>query len=165
MKNPETGRTLYLLRHAEAENTSPDQERRLTETGKAEARRLGLIMRERKYRPELIYCSTARRTRDTLNELKLFSRMDYRDEAYNATAEQLFAMIRNAGKTPSLLVLAHNPGIHTLAAGLIGQGDPELLLKVSQSYPPATLAVLTFDGAWEQLGLRGARLASLIIMR
>ena len=43
----------------------------------------------------------------------------------------------------TVMVVAHYPGVQTLARRLAGWGDEEELLRMSQKFPTAGLAVLT----------------------
>ena len=58
-------RELLLLRHAKSSWDQPgmaDHERDLDPRGLAAARRMGALLRERNLIPDLVLCSTARRT-------------------------------------------------------------------------------------------------------
>jgi phosphohistidine phosphatase len=62
--------TLSLLRHAKSSwknPTLPDHDRPLNSRGKAQAPMVGKAMAKRGLNPDLVLCSTARRTRDTLD--------------------------------------------------------------------------------------------------
>ncbi len=61
--------TLCLLRHAKSSSsnpTLPDRDRPLATRGVTDAPLMGKAMAERGIDPELVLCSSARRTRDTL---------------------------------------------------------------------------------------------------
>ncbi|HMU81819.1 MAG TPA: phosphohistidine phosphatase SixA [Leptospiraceae bacterium] len=56
---------LLLARHAEAESSTPDSERSLTEKGKSDARRMARVLRQTGWQFEEILCSPLRRTVQT----------------------------------------------------------------------------------------------------
>ena len=56
---------IWLLRHAEAEDGSPDAERELTEKGKKQARNAGLALKALGVEPEPCFTSPKVRARDT----------------------------------------------------------------------------------------------------
>ena len=61
---------LVLLRHAKAIPASPDlddRDRRLADRGRSDAIRIGQFLKEESCVPELVLCSTALRTRETLD--------------------------------------------------------------------------------------------------
>jgi len=64
-------KTLIILRHAKAEAGEDDHARRLAERGVREAGQMGAAMAERGIVPQKILCSTARRTRETLESLHI----------------------------------------------------------------------------------------------
>jgi phosphohistidine phosphatase len=64
--------TLYLLRHAKSDwsdLTLPDERRGLSQRGRRDARLLAALLRRDHIEPDLILCSTAQRTRETLELL------------------------------------------------------------------------------------------------
>ena len=60
-------RRLYLFRHAKAEphGARPDHERVLAKRGRVDAEAMGERLAERGDTPELVLCSTSRRTLET----------------------------------------------------------------------------------------------------
>ena len=63
-------KTLYLLRHAKSswdDSRVSDFDRPLNNRGRREAEKIAEYMKENKYIPEYIICSTAKRTRETLD--------------------------------------------------------------------------------------------------
>ena len=58
-----------------------------------------------------------------------------------------------------LLILAHNPGLHELALGLIASGDPAGRQALANNLPTAGVAVIDFKiDNWEKVGFRTGRL-------
>jgi phosphohistidine phosphatase len=56
---------IWLLRHAEAEDGSPDAERKLTEKGEKQARNAGLALKKLGVKPEACFASPKVRAADT----------------------------------------------------------------------------------------------------
>jgi phosphohistidine phosphatase len=116
-------RTLYLLRHAKsswAEPALPDWNRPLAPGGRRDAKRIAKHLVQLKIQPELVFCSSAERTRETLELVRTAlgptSTVTLDDELYGASAEQLLERIRLVPEeTGSVLMIGHNPGLQDLA--------------------------------------------------
>lgn len=143
-------KTLYLLRHAHTLPAGPegDKARKLSPQGEMDARALGRVMAEKQYRPTYILCSPATRTRQTLacvleslGEIET----DFPELIYErSTGDILHAIHGVPGDYSGLLVVAHNPSIHQLAAMLAGSGDDAVLRRLrTEGYSPCTLTVLS----------------------
>ena len=61
------GRTLVIVRHAKSswDYDVDDHERPLSARGRRDAEALGRLLSQRSLRPDLVFCSTATRTRQT----------------------------------------------------------------------------------------------------
>lgn len=137
---------LFLLRHAEASMNAPtDRERPLTENGLAQATTLGAEMKRQGFVPDFIYCSPARRTRQTFEKLSFENvPSEQPDRLYNAPAGDILSFIQNTSDDiANLLVVAHNPGIHQIAAMLAEDDNSAESSKLRMGYSPATLTVLS----------------------
>lgn len=127
-----------------------DHERPLKKRGERAARLMGAHLRQAGLVPEQVLCSTARRTRDTLEGLALPDELPRRfePELYLATPGRMLDRLETVeASCRSLLLIAHNPGTAQLAAWLTGSGDPAAAQRMATKYPTAGLAVLEFDGA------------------
>jgi hypothetical protein len=72
-------RILLVLRHAQTEDTRPgsrDSERRLTPDGERDAEQVGDYLRKQDIMIDTVLCSSAARTRQTLELLKLGDQLD-----------------------------------------------------------------------------------------
>jgi phosphohistidine phosphatase len=141
-----TARTLLILRHATAANTPEDADERrpLTRTGLAEAARVGRALAGLK--PEHVLCSTALRTRQTWQqisgELPARPKVEFEPLIYAAGPETLRELVwATDPDVTTLLLIGHNPAVHELAWSLLGDQAP-------RSFPPASLAIVTFTGSW-----------------
>jgi phosphohistidine phosphatase len=159
--------TLSLLRHAKSSWDTPgldDFDRPLARRGEEAAPRMGAFMKKHKIAPELILCSTAVRTRQTLDlvlpHLAGTPAVAYEDGLYLAAAGTLLARVRkiDAGITHAMLV-GHDPGLHELAMDLAATGDAEALAALARKFPTAGLAVIGFKAsAWSKIGSGKGRL-------
>ncbi|MFC0029622.1 histidine phosphatase family protein [Micromonospora chaiyaphumensis] len=131
-------RTLVLLRHAKAEQSQemPDEERPLTARGHADAAAAGAWLARHALLPDVVLCSTAKRTRQTWHGVALGATgsppeggpagsvpaVRYEPAAYDAHPDALLDVVRAVDpKAAYVLLIAHNPGISLLSALL----DPE----------------------------------------
>jgi phosphohistidine phosphatase len=163
---------LYLLRHAKAkpaEGNGADFDRGLASRGRRESPVMAAHMRTRGYLPEAILCSSARRTRETL-EL-LLSRLDHRADTdfdrrlYLATSTDLLRLIQELDDAASsAMVVGHNPGLHQLAIGLAGKGEAAGLHRMREKYPTLALAVLEFAvPRWRAVNWEGGTLVDFMV--
>lgn len=144
---------LFIMRHATADNTAQfndDHDKPLTQKGCKEARDIGKFMAEQHLLPTHILCSDARRTRQTLENMLPFlnkeTHIHYLHTLYLATPGEMLKIIT---ETPdschSLMVLAHNPGVHQLANFLAKEDESHELIELRRSFAPATLACFTVE--------------------
>lgn len=139
---------LYILRHAKAaapENVQ-DFDRPLAPQGVEDAAALGQLMVKQSYLPAAALCSTAKRTRETLDALELPGSTEtaHHERMYDASAGDLLEMVQSADDSAqSILLVGHNPAIHELALRLASEDSGlSLLQRLLQGYSPATLSVL-----------------------
>jgi phosphohistidine phosphatase len=159
--------TLSLLRHAKSSwsnPTLPDRERPLATRGVTDAPLMGKAMAERGIDPELVLCSSARRTRDTLDlvlpELRVEPKVDYVDALYHASPEQMLEMLHGIQPGANrVMLVGHNPEIQAFALDLVGAGPKHFRDRLSMKYPTAGLAVINFaSGLWKSVGVNSGTL-------
>jgi phosphohistidine phosphatase len=152
--------TLSLLRHAKsswADSRRKDIERPLNERGERDAPRLGAFMARHRLVPDLILCSPAVRTRQTLDlllpRLKASPEIVYEDALYlGAPAAMLKRLQRVAPMVHHAMLIGHNPGLQALAQALAEDGAEDDLEALTAKLPTAGLAVIEFDRAsWDQV--------------
>ena len=161
-----TTRHLLLVRHAHAAAGPDDHERPLDARGRREAAWLADVVARLAEPPSLVLCSTARRTRETLEALGLrpAPRVALERGLYSATAEQLRERVRAAEDEPGVLLVGHNPAIGELASALAGRGEAEALARLREKFPPGALAVLAFSVArWSELAPGAGRLEAFAV--
>ena len=160
--------TLALLRHAKSSWDQPglnDIDRPLNARGIAAAPVIGREIARLKLNPDLILCSTAKRTRETL-ALALpkaaagATPVLFEEALYMASAERLIERLQRVpGNTRTVLLIGHNPSLHNLALALAGRGEPDSLKSLADAFPTGALAILEFDAAdWHGLATGQGRL-------
>ena len=167
-------RTLYLLRHAKSswdDPRLPDHERPLSERGQRAAGQIALHLERNAIRPALVLCSSARRTRETLAAIRVAlgenADVVVEDELYGADAGQLVVRLRRCPpEAPSVMVIAHNPGLEDVAQHLAGDGDERALRQLRTKFPTGALATLDIgEHPWADLAPGQAYLVSLVTPR
>jgi phosphohistidine phosphatase len=160
--------TLILLRHAKSSWKNPglpDQDRALATRGQKDAPVVGRALSANGVAPELILCSSARRTRDTLAlmlpELKAEPKVVYDDALYHAPPARMLKMMQGTpAGTSSVMIVGHNPEIQALALDLIGHGPKLLRDRLMAKYPTAGLVVINFPAAgWADVGVNTGTLS------
>ena len=123
-------------------------------------------MRREAGEPALVLCSTALRARQTLAALALAGEVCYEDELYGAGAASLMARLHAvADDVGSVMVVAHNPGLHDLAVACAGEGKAGALARLRDKLPTGALVKLSFPGLWASLVPGGAVLDALVFPR
>jgi phosphohistidine phosphatase len=152
--------TLSLLRHAKSSRddaTLADFDRPLSERGQRDAPRMGTWLASASV-PELVLCSTARRTQQTLAlmrpALPATVKVKLTKTLYLAEANVLVKAVRAAPpEVRHVLLIGHNPGLEDMARELIGKGDAALRAALATKFPSAGCAVVTFEAkTWREIG-------------
>ena len=166
-ETPTSMRELLILRHAKSSWDDParaDHERDLAPRGRKAARRLGRLLRDQGLVPDLALCSTALRTRRTLEllsqELPRPLPASFLRTLYLAPPSRLLAIIARQGEEPArLMVIGHNPGLHGLALQLAAEGDPQDLRRLREKLPTAALVQLALPcDTWRDIAAGAGRL-------
>jgi phosphohistidine phosphatase len=163
-------RTLVLLRHAKSAYPDGvvDHDRPLAPRGQREAGLAGDWLRSQSATIDLVLCSTATRTRETLARSGIDAPVRYVDQLYGATVGTVIEQINGVGDDVAvLLVVGHEPTMSGLALGL---ADPESVNidaaeRISLKFPTSAMAVLRVNGRWTDLELGSAQLADFHVPR
>ncbi|MDR3438441.1 histidine phosphatase family protein [Telmatospirillum sp.] len=142
---------LYLLRHAKSSWDDPDIDdfdRPLNRRGRETATLVADYCRDHEIQPSTIICSTAKRTRQTLQPW--LSALDnvpvnFDNRVYEASWKTLYALINDLhdGHRTALL-LGHNPGLQRLALQLAHpDSDNPALPRMAAKLPTGSLIVLS----------------------
>jgi phosphohistidine phosphatase len=158
---------LFLLRHAKSSWDDPgldDHDRPLAPRGRRASALIAEHLRREQIGPALVLCSSARRTRETLERVMPAldpAKARIERKLYGASCEDLLRRLREVpGEVESVMLVGHQPAIQELALRLAGEG-PELE-AVRAKFPTAALATLTFAGEWSELGHQNAELVAYV---
>ncbi len=164
-------RRLILLRHAKTERDAPsgrDQDRRLDERGRQDGAEIGRWLALHDHRPDLALVSSAVRAQETWDLLRAAlpsTRAKHLPELYGADTSELLRIIHGmtSADPQRLLIIAHNPGLHELALGLISGGDPAGRRALAANLPTAGVAVIDFaTDDWDDVRFRSGRLERFV---
>ena len=156
-------RRLFIMRHAKAARPTPGQDdfdRPLTDRGRSDADEIGRVIATEGYAPATVICSSAKRTRETLDGLlrSLPGDIEVRmtRNAYGAAPDALLGLVgATRPEIAGVMVVGHNPELHTLAIMLTAAAEP-----LRTGLPTGTLAIIGFDTeTWENLPPSGKLLA------
>lgn len=162
---------LTLFRHAKSSWDHADLtdfDRPLNARGERDAPVMGRYLEEHALIPDLILCSAARRTRETLDlawaDWPVKPHTEYSEALYLATQDAMLAILRNVEGIPShVLMIGHNPGIHAFAMSMAGSGETEARFALSSNYPTAAIANISFENAaWSEIQSGGGTLTLFI---
>lgn len=138
-----------------------DRERTLAERGRSDAIRMGQFLREEGCVPQLVLCSTAVRTRETLDlvlpQLGDTPAVRLMSELYLARWISIVNLVRQVRDQANiLLVVGHSPGLEESGRKLARPpGDTkarQLHQALQIEFPTAAVAVLDFDIAgWSDI--------------
>ena len=163
-------RTIILLRHAKSSRDDPaldDFDRPLAPRGRRALAAVTAMLRRRKTAPDLVLCSSAMRTRETLRGIASGlggePALVYEKRLYLASATKLLERLREIDDAvATVLLIGHNPGLQRLALLLAGRGEHEALARLAEKFPTAALAELSFPGKrWSELGAGSGELLHL----
>ena len=150
-------KTLLLLRHAKAGVGAPDRDRGLTGRGRRQSAAAGRYLAAEDLLPDLVLCSEARRTRETLDGLGLEggAAVHLAPDLYDGHVAELLALVRGVkpGSVSRVLVIGHNPTISDAGCFLAREGEASSLSRLALGMPTAGFAVLKFEAAeWSAVG-------------
>lgn len=156
---------LFLLRHAEAGMSLDlsDKDRPLSTHGIDQSKKVSESIENIDH----VLCSSALRTKMTCEALieagTKFGKVDYLDELYNAPASDLLNALQSCAAN-NIMIIAHNPGIHMLAATLTGSGKAPQTEAINLFYNPATLSIFDCDiENWSDIQASENTLVDLVI--
>ncbi|MEQ5871803.1 histidine phosphatase family protein [Sagittula sp. NFXS13] len=141
---------LILMRHAKSDWSAgtADANRPLNARGRRSAEAMGQWLRDMGHIPDEILCSSATRTRETLDLLALKAPTSYRKSLYLADSQTMLSALHGASGD-CVLMLGHNPGVGQCAHMLVSQ-EPEH--ERFDDYPTCATLVAEFDiEKWEDL--------------
>ena len=158
------------MRHAKSDypNGVADHDRPLASRGIREAGLAGDWLRAHVPAVDQVLCSSATRTRQTLERTGVAAPVAYSERLYGATPGTLIAEINQVtDEIATLLVIGHEPTMSQVALGLADpdRSDRAAADQISIKYPTSAIAVLRVPGSWSALELGGAELTSFHVPR
>ncbi|MCA9847120.1 MAG: histidine phosphatase family protein [Mycobacterium sp.] len=176
-------RTLLLLRHAKSDYPSgiADHDRPLAARGTREAALAGDWIRAALAGTggvDAVLCSTATRTRQTLELAGISAPVQYVDRIYNSTPGIVIDEINRVrsrfagdigghGDLSTLLVVGHEPVMSSLALNLANDEtcNNAVAQEISAKFPTSSIALLRTRKPWDQWALGSAELVDFHIAR
>ncbi|MGB5110612.1 MAG: histidine phosphatase family protein [Mycobacterium sp.] len=162
-------RTLLLLRHAKSDYPGgvADHDRPLATRGIREAALAGDWLRSAAPAIDAVLCSTAIRTRQTLERTGIDAPVRFVDRIYDATPSIVLDEINTVDDdVRTLLVIGHEPVMSGLALGLANDSsDADVVAEIGAKFPTAAVALLQVSMPWRELELGGAQLAQFHVPR
>jgi phosphohistidine phosphatase len=153
-----TERRLYILRHAKSswdDPGQPDHERPLAPRGRRTLAVIAEYVSSHAVRPEVVLCSSARRTLETCEGLSLTGQVLIERPLYDSSCEQLIERLRRLPPdTSSAMVIGHNPAMQMLAlklAGTRGVAPSGQRAEIEHKFPTGALATLSLHCGWIEL--------------
>ena len=145
---------LLILRHAKSARppATDDFDRPLCDQGKAAAPLIGRWISSHGNEPALVLCSSARRSRETLDLVLPPFRgppeIRYQPALYLAESPVLLQIVQAAPPVSPLLLVGHNPGLQKFGLALLARRQSGTARKrageLAQKFPTAGLAVIDF---------------------
>lgn len=167
-------RRLILFRHAKSDwsdDGADDHDRGLSARGRKAAGPMGAWLAGRGFSPDLVLCSTARRTRATWDLAKAAftpsPKARFERDIYLAPPAGLLEEAKAApASVQTLLIVGHNPGLEQFVELLASRGDPEARRAYAEKFPTAAIAVLDFPfDDWAEIAPRSGRLDRFVTPR
>jgi len=165
-------KTVLLLRHAKSAWDAAglaDHERPLNRRGERAAEAVAEYIAKKAPRPDLILCSTATRSRQTLAPLihRLAAPAPpilLEKGLYLASEAAMLARLHGApAEASTVMLIGHNDGIWQLAEFLAGRGRAGPLAALHDKFPTGALATLRAPiERWPDLAVGSAELVAYV---
>jgi len=160
----DSGHTLVVLRHAKAagEPGVNDMQRPLTGRGRRDATAAGRWLLAQGIAPDLVLCSSARRTRETWEQVSAAMGaaapdagvVSFESRVYDAGAHDLLDLVNEQpNDAQTIVMVGHNPASAHLVTWLTGRSDI--------AFPACALAVIRLGESWAAVVPGGGELAAL----
>jgi len=165
---------LLLLRHAKSswhDPTLTDFERPLNQRGRTAARVMGNYLLRKGLLPNLVLCSAAQRTRETLafiqDQLDQDLPASIEKSLYEASPGEIAGILKKVDpRIDTVMVIGHNTGLEELARRLSRKGNEKARKLMALQYPTGALAVIEISGkGWSKLDGKDASLRRFVCPR
>jgi phosphohistidine phosphatase len=165
-----SAKRLFVMRHAKSSWDNPgldDHERPLAPRGWRAVEVMSSYLQTTGIEPQLVLCSSSRRTRETLDGLAVGGEHLIEPALYTATCDDVLARLRALSDgVSSVMLIGHNPTVQILTLRLSnrstsGPTDPRRE-AMKRKFPTGALATLSFDCAWSDLAAGLAQLDEFV---
>lgn len=122
-------KSLYLLRHGKSDwdaDFDRDRDRPISKRGRVAARKIARFLESRAIQPDVVLCSDALRTRQTIGHV--LDELDwpqnlvrYDERLYLASVDGLYEAVRELDTELSALVVGHEPTLARAVARITGR--------------------------------------------
>lgn len=163
---------LLLLRHAKSSRDDPDLDdhrRPLAKRGRQAAEIIASYLAAEDLKPDLVLCSTAKRTRQTLDRILHVwpdLTVHYEDDLYLASVADTIRLLKEAESAGRVLVVGHNPTMEDMVRHLMDRSSHhhgKAMVNLALKYPTGALAVLSLNiGSWSDITQRCGQLTHFI---
>lgn len=162
---------LFVLRHAKSsweDSGLDDHERPLAQRGVRALALMSQHLRTAEINPELVLCSSSRRTRETLEGIATTGEHVIERELYAASVAEVLDRLRRVPEgIGSAMLIGHNPTVQMLVLRLAApenadDGGGPKRAAAQRKFPTGALATLEFDCAWSELEAGCARLGEFV---
>lgn len=167
-----TRRQLILVRHAKSTWTTdvPDPERPLGSRGRRDAKAIGTWLVDHHLEPDLVYCSTARRARETFDHAVrggvCFGHLLHRAELYSdEVADQLAVVHAIDSQAKTVLMVGHHPALADMARLIAPLTSDPSRLELEERFPTSVIVVLDIDVPWSEVGAGTGQVAAFAVPR
>jgi len=163
--------TLFLLRHAKSCWNDPslhDFDRPLSPRGIKACKKMTKHLIKSNIKPELVLCSSARRTHETLDLIcGAFddqTEIRYEYGLYEAGSQALLKRLRRVNrKVSSVMIIGHNTGLEHLALALTSGTETKSLARMREKYPTLALSCIDIkQGGWATSGPGAEKLKDFV---
>ena len=164
-------KTVILMRHAKSGRAEPgmgDHDRRLGERGRLAASVMAHWLDQQGYRPDHVLCSSARRTRETVELMRKAVHSlplpDISETLYHASPGALKLHLTHLPTDcVCALLIGHEPGLSTFLRCFGGSTAKPEFSRAYDHLPTAAMAVLEVDiGDWGELGADGTEFVAFV---
>ena len=159
------------MRHGKSDwgdETIDDFDRPLNKRGRKAATAVGAYLQKQDRIPQLILCSASKRTTKTAKKLmKIFDptpEIDQLSSLYLAPPNDILSLLKSVPeKIDHVLVIGHNPGLHSLAISLGSRDFPGPHEAAVWHFPTAAVAQFSLDiDQWADINRDSATLTDFI---
>jgi phosphohistidine phosphatase len=160
---------LFVLRHAKSSWDDPgldDHERPLAPRGRRALEIMSSHMKASGVEPDLVLCSSSRRTRETLAGIAIGGEHLIEPALYSASCDEVVDRLRQLPDDVSAaMLIGHNPALQVLVLRLTNHGDglaDPRRDSVKRKFPTGALATISFQCTWSELATGQAHLEEYV---